>query len=246
MFRSMGSAYRRPNEDVFRPRIDSPDEAARTMNDCLGALARRNGMEFFMASWFPRGDRLEFSANMIAGNWPKELMDGYAADGDYGTSRLIQSLKESILPYYGDQPIFGSEQADSYQRLGQMFRRHGLCHHLAFALHDAHLNHYVFVFSARKGGLTEERIAALYFGCLELLDRCGTSLRHREGPKEKLSSRELECLRWSAAGKSSEEIAIILDISGHTVVSYLKSAMRKLDAVNRMQAIARAYRFRLL
>jgi DNA-binding CsgD family transcriptional regulator len=30
------------------------------------------------------------------------------------------------------------------------------------------------------------------------------------------------------------------------VNGYLKTAMRKLDAVNRMQAIARAYRFRLI
>jgi DNA-binding CsgD family transcriptional regulator len=67
-----------------------------------------------------------------------------------------------------------------------------------------------------------------------------------EQPMENLSSREIECLRWSAAGKSSEEIAIILDLSAHTVIGYLKSAMRKLDSVNRMQAIARALRYRLL
>jgi DNA-binding CsgD family transcriptional regulator len=30
------------------------------------------------------------------------------------------------------------------------------------------------------------------------------------------------------------------------VVGYLKSAMRKLDSVNRMQAVARAFRYRLL
>ncbi len=47
-----------------------------------------------------------------------------------------------------------------------------------------------------------------------------------------LSAREVECLRWAAAGKSSDEIAIILDISAYTVSSYFKSAARKLDAVN--------------
>ncbi|MNL69341.1 HTH-type quorum sensing-dependent transcriptional regulator VjbR [compost metagenome] len=79
-----------------------------------------------------------------------------------------------------------------------------------------------------------------------MLDILSRRTRQQEGPRERLSARELECLRWTAAGKSSEEIAIILNISSHTVVSYLKSAMRKLDSVNRMQAIARACRFRLL
>ena len=66
------------------------------------------------------------------------------------------------------------------------------------------------------------------------------------GAREKLSSREVECLRWAAAGKSSDEIAIILGISAYTVSSYFKSATRKLDAVNRMQAIARAMRMKLI
>jgi DNA-binding CsgD family transcriptional regulator len=89
-------------------------------------------------------------------------------------------------------------------------------------------------------------LAAMQFAAMEMLDLGADELVPRYGPREKLSAREVECLRWSAAGKSSDEIAIILDISTHTVVSYLKSAMRKLEAVNRMQAVARACRFRLL
>jgi DNA-binding CsgD family transcriptional regulator len=83
------------------------------------------------------------------------------------------------------------------------------------------------------------------FGAMEFLDAYARS-QVTEQPLESLSSREIECLRWSAAGKSSDEIAIILDLSPHTVVGYLKSAMRKLDSVNRMQAVARAFRYRLL
>ncbi|WP_310296009.1 helix-turn-helix transcriptional regulator [Rhizobium sp. BE258] len=54
--------------------------------------------------------------------------------------------------------------------------------------------------------------------------------------------REIECLGWAAAGKSSFETAAILRISAHTVNGYMKSAMRKMDVVNRMQAVAKACR----
>lgn len=50
----------------------------------------------------------------------------------------------------------------------------------------------------------------------------------------------------SAAGKSSDEVAVVLDLSSHMVVGYLKSAMGKLDSVSRMQAVATALRYRLL
>jgi len=57
-----------------------------------------------------------------------------------------------------------------------------------------------------------------------------------------LSERELECLKWTSAGKTSAEIAAILNLSEHTVNHYLIGATRKLEAVNRTQAVAKAVR----
>ncbi|WP_188064335.1 helix-turn-helix transcriptional regulator [Sphingobium sp. KCTC 72723] len=59
-------------------------------------------------------------------------------------------------------------------------------------------------------------------------------------PPQPLSSRELECLNWSAQGKTAGEIAIILSISMETVKIYLKRINQKLDAVNRAHAVALA------
>jgi LuxR family transcriptional regulator, quorum-sensing system regulator CinR len=55
-----------------------------------------------------------------------------------------------------------------------------------------------------------------------------------------LSPREHECLVWTAAGKTYGEIAIILDLSEHTIRSYLKVARLKLDSVSMAQAVAKA------
>ncbi len=55
-----------------------------------------------------------------------------------------------------------------------------------------------------------------------------------------LSPRELECLKWTAAGKAHTEIAIILNLSEHTVRSYLKEARLKLESVTLAQAVSKA------
>jgi LuxR family quorum sensing-dependent transcriptional regulator len=55
-----------------------------------------------------------------------------------------------------------------------------------------------------------------------------------------LSPRERQVLGWIAFGKSSREAAIIMGISEHTVNDYIASAITKLGASNRTEAVMRA------
>ena len=61
-----------------------------------------------------------------------------------------------------------------------------------------------------------------------------------------LTARELECLRWVALGKSTGEVAAILNISPHTTRGYLKSVHYKLDCVTSAQAVTKAVQLGLL
>jgi DNA-binding CsgD family transcriptional regulator len=56
--------------------------------------------------------------------------------------------------------------------------------------------------------------------------------------KSGLSLREIDCLQWSHAGKTSWETSVILGLSEHTVVHYLKRAIKKLGAANKVHAVA--------
>ncbi len=55
----------------------------------------------------------------------------------------------------------------------------------------------------------------------------------------RLTARELECLRWVAAGKTDGDIAQIIDLSPTTVKDHIDAGRRKLDAQTRAQAVAR-------
>lgn len=62
------------------------------------------------------------------------------------------------------------------------------------------------------------------------------------GGSENLNDREIECLQLVGNGMKSEAIGEQLNLSVHTVNAYLGSATTKLNAVNRIQAIAKAIR----
>lgn len=244
--------YREMESDAARARLMT-ESGAKTMDHTSAVglqfrvLAQRHGMDYFLVTAFPQADRPELAINHIASNWPPALLEMYAASDAFSLSPLITQLKERVHPvFFPKCPLVPAATTGSSEPVSAAFAAARFNGTLAFSLHDKNLRHYVFVFSGARDTMESDSIAALLLGCMHLLDTSFDWLRQKDEPRERLSARELECLRWSAAGKSSEEIAIILDISVHTVVSYLKTAMRKLNAVNRMQAVARACRFRIL
>jgi LuxR family transcriptional regulator, quorum-sensing system regulator BjaR1 len=62
----------------------------------------------------------------------------------------------------------------------------------------------------------------------------------------KLSPRELECLKWVAAGKTDGEIGGILAISPRTARFHIENAKRKFGVASRIQAVTEAYKRRLI
>ncbi len=52
-----------------------------------------------------------------------------------------------------------------------------------------------------------------------------------------LSAREVEIIEWVKGGKTNQDIALILDISPFTVKNHLQRIFKKLDVLNRAQAV---------
>jgi len=61
-----------------------------------------------------------------------------------------------------------------------------------------------------------------------------------------LTSREREILDWIYRGKSNIEIGMILKISSLTVKNHVQKILRKLDVLNRTQAVGKALALRIL
>ncbi len=65
-------------------------------------------------------------------------------------------------------------------------------------------------------------------------------------PAVTLTPREIEVLRWTADGKTSGEVGMIMAISERTVNFHIKNCLEKLDAVNKTAGVIKAVMLRLL
>ena len=96
--------------------------------------------------------------------------------------------------------------------------------------------------AARGGDLSFDSRLLLQMISIQVFNRLAEIGAAWKTGQVMLTDREVECLSWTAAGKTSLEIAEILGLSEHTVNHYLNQVTRKLEAVNRTQAVVKAIR----
>lgn len=102
------------------------------------------------------------------------------------------------------------------------------------------------VFFGVRATMTSETLIDLHRKSLVIMREALKLEFSSVGAYEALNEREIECLQMVGDGMKSEAIGEKLGLSVHTVNAYLGSATTKLDAVNRIQAIAKAIRLGLI
>ncbi len=79
---------------------------------------------------------------------------------------------------------------------------------------------------------------------LPALDRLLTHTRDADFPR--LTSKELEVMKWTAAGKTAFEVGTILGITERTANFHMQNICAKLGVINKRAAIAKAIQLRLV
>lgn len=102
------------------------------------------------------------------------------------------------------------------------------------------------VFFGHEIVLPPAQLHEIHARCFELFTAVTAIRPGSSGNVPSVSKRELECLKLTANGYTSEEIAKLLKLSVHTANQYLTNTAHKLNAVNRMQAVAKALRLGLI
>jgi transcriptional regulator EpsA len=80
----------------------------------------------------------------------------------------------------------------------------------------------------------------------EVNGRANGSNPARREEARRITTREEEILRWVSLGKSNFEVGAILGISPLTVKNHVQKILRKLNVVNRAQAVGKALELRML
>lgn len=206
------------------------------------SILRTHQLQFFVVSHFPQADKAGFMENLLVSNWPRDLLAKYERTDMFRESKIVVGLKRTILPVCSEDLLFARARDGVKCELLGVFYDDGFANTIGLSVHDAIRSHYLIMLSGQRLITDQEELASLLLGVMKSID----SLSPPQVAEDLLSPRILDCLRWSAAGKSSEEIAMIMDISTHTVNDYLKIAMKRLNAVTRTQAVAIACRLRII
>lgn len=100
--------------------------------------------------------------------------------------------------------------------------------------------------ASRREGLAELSAATLV-SAFELARAAAlTAPADDPGASPLLAPRQVECLRWVQAGKSSFAIGAILGISPRTVDDYIRAACTRLGVRSRVQAVSLAIKLGLI
>ncbi|APC17401.1 hypothetical protein BLL42_17265 [Pseudomonas frederiksbergensis] len=82
---------------------------------------------------------------------------------------------------------------------------------------------------------------------LHVLATQALASKHSDGlSAPQLSSREIEVLKWSAAGKTAVDIGTILNLSPRTVNFHMSNTIKKLGVTNKISAVVQAAKNHLI
>lgn len=161
-----------------------------------------------------------------------------------GSAALGDRLRSSTRPFF-----WRRDRRSSALRLHLADELDALGHEgsgFALPLHAAAGRNGLAAFIGETPTLSDDMLVDFQLRCVRLFSTLVdmTIALPRKIPA--MSNRELDCLRLTADGKTSDEIAELLHLSAHTANQYLTAAAQKLNAVNRAHAVSKALRMGLI
>lgn len=216
------------------------------------------GYDYFLLGEPPEFGSRTTNQNVLLTNLPLYVLEDLVALDLFSNWSAMKSFQLTSAPFHwsaeGDHQRSSEISADRQARQGQREFKADTMLVNELGIRGAHCiplatkNHRrTFLAHFSIESLPEEIDPALLLQSQILFDRVEEILGQRKrNTVAQLNERELECLSWAAAGKTSSEIATIIELSEHTINHYLNACCRKLDCMNRTQAVAKAIRHDLI
>jgi LuxR family transcriptional regulator len=189
---------------------------------------------------------------IIAANWPPEWVERYVAKKYIVMDPTIRFLLRANRSFSWAQAVEAYKGNPHYRRMKAMMadgKAHGLTSGYIFPVFSRN----GLIGATTVGGPNEIELSPVEIALLETAFR-NAYLRYLEFMGEKhadsvapgveitMTHREIQALNNLAEGRTSPEIASILDVSSNTVDWYVTSLQTKLKARNRNHAVALAFR----
>ena len=208
----------------------------------LRHVATDYGMESFSFMELS-GQTNQLCETLVVNNWNPGLVQAYDEYRLAERSCVWEKLRHSTVPFCWDiETLSKARPKDEAKVTNELFNDYNMAEGIFIPVHRCHSEPLAICFTFNEKRPELSQIAELQF----LASHAGAILHSKViakgGASPCLSPREKECLKWTADGKTSSEIGKILSLSEHTVNHHLYGGMQKLDAANRIHAVAIAVR----
>ena len=222
-------------------RLDTPGAVLDTMQ---GAISRF-GLEWVaLAGILPKpGETMDDL--VLAHRSPDGLHDVYSSRDYIRVDPNVRSALHSSRPFEWTWEDYGDEHGPCATEVMRVLADFTILRGFFVPVHGVGGYEAAVALAGADVDLAPEAQPGLHLMSLYAFERTRQLLARKPEGKPPLTPREREVLAWSAQGKSAWEIGTILSVGKRTVDEHAQTAMRKLGAVNRTQAVAIALRHRL-
>lgn len=210
-------------------------------------LLRRETVAFgyvaFIVTRLPVTTSLTLAENSVITNLPAQFLSAFDRANLLGSSPLVARLRQSTLPFaFSREDLVSGREGEDARRAAAIYTELAYASGACVPVSDAEARRGAVIFAGNRPLAEAEELARLTMIAIHVHQRLTEVAVTSERVAQPLTEREIACLTWTAAGKTSADIASILSLSEHTVNHYLNRAAKKLDTVNRTQAVAKALR----
>jgi LuxR family quorum sensing-dependent transcriptional regulator len=222
-------------------RLDTPEAVLDTML----RVVSRFGFEWLaFTGILPKpGETLDDL--ILAHHSPDGLHDLYANRDYVRIDPNMRRALRSSSPFDWTWEDYGDEYGPRSTEVMRVLAEHTMERGFFVPVHGAGGYEAAVAMAGTDVHLAADAKPGLHLISLYAFERMRQLLGRKSEVKPPLTPREREVLAWSAQGKSAWEIGTILSVGKRTVDEHAQTAMRKLGAVNRTQAVAIALRHRL-
>jgi len=174
-------------------------------------------------------------------NYPASWLNQYFSHNYLNVDPVIATALRSPSPVIWSDDLFKAQGA-----FWEEARAYGIHHGWTMAMHGRGSEMGLLSLARSSVALSSAELAETEAKLVWLAHTAngmvGSIIAQKHGLNtvHELTARECEVLRWTAAGKTSGEIGMILGISTRTVNFHITTALSKLDAVNKTQAVVKA------
>ncbi len=222
--------------------VDAANSAETTdgVMSLFGRFIAEVGYDSYVMLTLP-DNKTVFERRLIVNGWQPEWTEIYIREKLQDHDPVARHSVRTLDPYYWDEAPHDARNPALSQSVMRRARDFGMHEGLCVPIHSELGLGAALSIAGRQPDTSRAVKAALHLIALYTHNRVGVLLRPPSPRRPALLSvREREVLQWVAAGKTNQEVGMILNISERTVRFHLETIAHKLETVNRMTSVARA------